>query len=520
MQLTPEEVQTGKDNFNEALSSTRGGDSVFEDAVALSRRSFIKGAAGATAGLGSIYFGYDALKGDPVRVGFIGTGDEGNVLLTEHPPAYMDIVAIADLRPTNRQRAFTGDGNSRRTGLDQKLGRQKASKIKVYKDHKQLIADPNVEAVVIAVPLSHHASIAIEAMKAGKHVLSEKLMAHSIGECKEMIAVAGQTGRFLAVGHQRHYSVLYDNANFLVKQGLLGDIRHIRAQWHRNNSFPGRDSWRKPIPKEDMAALDGKIAGFDYKSMNELVNWRLYNRTGGGLMAELGSHQLDACSIFLGKVHPLAVQGYGGKNFYGVKNVGSTDKQSDDREIDDHVYVTFEFPGKNYNAQDNPDDVVVVTYSSLNTNRLESFGETLLGSRGTMVVKQEQEALLYKEGSPSTGAGGPEQRLHVIAGKGGPVMDASASLAPSSAAAVASSALGTAISRGYTEEMEHFCHCVRTEQPNDNTLRCGGEVAMADAIMALMANLAMKHRKRIVFKEEWFDPANPATPETDPDIVG
>ncbi len=520
MQLTPEEVQTGKDNFNEALSSTRGGDSVFEDAVALSRRSFIKGAAGATAGLGSIYFGYDALKGDPVRVGFIGTGDEGNVLLTEHPPAYMDIVAIADLRPTNRQRAFTGDGNSRRTGLDQKLGRQKASKIKVYEDHKQLIADPNVEAVVIAVPLSHHASIAIEAMKAGKHVLTEKLMAHSIGECKEMIAVAAQTGRFLAVGHQRHYSVLYDNANFLVKQGLLGDIRHIRAQWHRNNSFPGRDSWRKPIPKEDMAALDGKIAGFDYKSMNELVNWRLYNRTGGGLMAELGSHQMDACSIFLGKVHPLAVQGYGGKNFYGVKNVGSTDKQSDDREIDDHVYVTFEFPGKNYDAQDNPDDVVVVAYSSLNTNRLESFGETLLGSRGTMVVKQEQEALLYKEGSPSTGDGGPEQRLHVIGGKGGPVMDASASLAPSSAAAVASSALGTAVSRGYTEEMEHFCHCVRTEKPTDNTLRCGGEVAMADAIMALTANLAMKYRKRIVFKDEWFDPANPATPETDPDIVG
>ena len=47
MQLTPEEVQTGKDNFNEALAATRGGDSTFEDAVALSRRSFMKGAAGA-----------------------------------------------------------------------------------------------------------------------------------------------------------------------------------------------------------------------------------------------------------------------------------------------------------------------------------------------------------------------------------------------------------------------------------------------------------------------------------------
>ena len=70
-------------------------------------------------------------------------------------------------------------------------------------------------------------------------------------------------------------------------------------------------------------------------------------------MAELGSHQLDAASIFLGKVHPLAVSGYGGKNFYGVKGVGSADKQTDDREIDDHVFVTFEFPGKHYDAKTN-----------------------------------------------------------------------------------------------------------------------------------------------------------------------
>ena len=44
--------------------------------------------------------------------------------------------------------------------------------------------------------------------------------------------------------------------------------------------------------------------------------------------------------------------------------------------------------------------------------------------------------------------------------------------------------------------------------------------AMADAIMALTSNLAMKHKKRIEFKEEWFDPNNKLTPETDPDVVG
>ena len=54
-------------------------------------------------------------------------------------------------------------------------------------------------------------------------------------------------------------------------------------------------------------------------------------------MAELGSHQLDASSIFLGHVKPLAVQGVGGKFFYGPGR--------NDRESDDGVFVTFEFPG-------------------------------------------------------------------------------------------------------------------------------------------------------------------------------
>ncbi|MEX2026198.1 MAG: Gfo/Idh/MocA family oxidoreductase, partial [Pirellulaceae bacterium] len=331
-------------------------------------------------------------------------------------------------------------------------------------------------------------------------------------QCKEMIEVAKETNRLLAVGHQRHYSVLYANANDLVSKGLLGDVKFIRANWHRNNSFPGRDSWMKNIPAEDQKELADIVEKYGYDSMEKLVNWRLYNKTGGGLMAELGSHQLDASSIFLGKVHPLAVQGYGGKNFYGVKGVGTPDQQNDSREIDDHVYVTYEFPGPHYDEDKN--DVVIVTYSSINTNRLEPYGETVFGSRGTLFVKQEQEAMLFKEAGPGSG-GGFEQRLAVIDTKGGPALSASESLAPSSQAATAD--LGE-VSRGYTEEMEHFCHCIRTENygpPQDGGLRCNGTVAMGDAIMALTANLAMKHKKRIEFKPDWFDPDSPAVPEED-----
>ncbi len=523
MQLTPEQEQIGRDNFAQAVGETRP-----ETVSEINRRAFLKGAGAGAVGLGALYFGYEALEGDPVKVGFIGTGDEGNILITQHPPAYMDIVAIADLRPTNRNRAMVGDGNEHRVGLIAKLGAEKAGKIKHYADHRELLANAKelgIEAVVIAVPLSQHKPVAMDALNAGLHVLSEKLMAHNIKECKELVRTAREKNLLYAVGHQRHYSVLYDNANDLVQKGLLGDVRHIRAQWHRNNSFPLRDSWRKRIPAEDAKALKGKAQEFGYEDIEQLVNWRLYQETGGGLMAELGSHQLDACSIFLGKVHPLAVQGYGGRNFYGVKGIGSKDKQEDDREIDDHVYVTFEFPGPHYDAETNPRDIVIVTYSSLNTNSFEGYGETVFGSRGTMIVKTEKEALLFKEGSISTGGGGPDQRLHVINSSdgSGPVLDAYETTAPSAAAANATQAMGEKISRGYTEEMEHFCHCVRTgnfASPKEGGLRCNGVVAMADAIMALTANRAMALGKRIEFKPEWFDPDAPDTPEHDHPLPG
>ncbi|MGH7127588.1 MAG: Gfo/Idh/MocA family oxidoreductase, partial [Planctomycetaceae bacterium] len=251
MPLTEEQKQIGQDNFNEAVASDAVRGETMRD---ISRRTFLKGAAAGGVTLGSLYFGYGQLaQNDRVKVGFIGTGDEGSILITEHPQDYMDIVAIADIRPSNRKRAVHGDGNEHRIGLINKLGRDKALSIKLFDDHKQLLAakdELGLEAVVIAVPLNMHAPIALECMQAGLHVLTEKLMAHSIAECKQMIKAARENNVLLAVGHQRHYSVLYDNANDLVRRGLLGDIRYIQAQWHRNNSFPGRDSWRDPIPAE------------------------------------------------------------------------------------------------------------------------------------------------------------------------------------------------------------------------------------------------------------------------------
>ena len=248
MNLTPEERATGKENFYEAIGSP------------LTRRDFLMQgiAAGVVsgAGLGAMYFGYEKTIGDPLRVGFIGTGDEGSVLLGAVTPSFIQVVAIADIRPYNVWRAFHGDHSSAnvlavRPGLMTKYGWKSEDEahrnVKIYaEDYHELLNDPNVEAVVIALPLHLHAKVAIEAMKAGKHVLTEKLMAHDVAQCKEMGRVAHDTGKILTVGHQRHYSILYDNAVDMIRQGLIGDIHYIRAQWHRDN-LPGHDSWQPPL---------------------------------------------------------------------------------------------------------------------------------------------------------------------------------------------------------------------------------------------------------------------------------
>ncbi len=80
--------------------------------------------------------------------------------------------------------------------------------------------------------------------------------------------------------------------------------------------------------------------GYNRSALEELVRWRLWERTGGGLMAELGSHQLDASGIFIsamgpegGKALPLTVQAVGGRSLFPM-----------DRECEDHVYCMYEFP--------------------------------------------------------------------------------------------------------------------------------------------------------------------------------
>ena len=545
LDLTPEQKAVGAGNFHRVVGKMAEADR------AANRREFMQGLIGATAVVpitAAAYYGYgrDAsftqMRGNPVKAALIGCGDEGGVLASDHDPHYVNIVAVSDIRPSNLKRIFDGDvpANARRRGLKYHYGWNADKNIKVFEKYQDLLADRDlgIEMVIIALPLPLHHKAVMDCLQADriKGVLCEKLMAWNVTQCKEMIREADTQKKLLAIGHQRHYSTLYAHANEVVQSGILGDVRHIRALWHRNNAVPvmanGRpametyngkeipvykDSWRKAVPAEDAAAITSRIRDFGWKDMNELVRWRLFRRTGGGLMAELGSHQLDACSIFLGKKHPLAVSGVGGRNFY-----------QDERECEDNVYCTFEFPGKNYepghphygsDGKTIYNDIVNVTYSSISNNGFEAYGECVMGTNGTLITEKEQAVYLF-------GGAGRSTEVTANTSGGRPAIDASSSTAPienKRAQDVGAASMGPNISFGYTEEMTHLAYCIKHRDEgmaadrNDVRFkpRCDGRAAMADAIIALTANQAMRRGQRIEFKEEWFDASKPDVPDPD-----
>jgi predicted dehydrogenase len=546
----------------------------------VSRRDFLKAgvAAGAVAGvgLGGFYFGYNRAIGSPVRVGVVGTGDEGSVLLGALNPEFIEVKAIADIRPFNQFRAFHGDwGVPVRPGLMSVYGWKTESearqRVKVYGPYKELLENAKkdgIEAIIIATPLHLHAPIAIAAMKQGLHVITEKLMAHDVGQCKEMARVADEQRRYLAIGHQRHYNIKYWQAQDWIKRGMLGEVHSVRAQWHRGNlPPPSNDSWKVPLPpgvkQENMKvklddeitktrrALDnsfGKEAesllkrldqleaqvrdailteksntgvqqvqalGYQGKTvkdaqgkviyectpLEELIRWRLWDRTSAGMMAELGSHQLDAASIFVSALYPE-----GAEHPHPLRVVAAANRPifGPDRDIEDHVCCILEFPMPEYNEEDKKTHrkKISVQYASINGNGYLGYGELVYGTKGTLALEKEEDLKLL---TGSEEEGDRETAVKVSGGGEGPTLDTQSS-GPARKA--------SGVSKGYAEELQHWAWCIR-HPARENQPRCTPKVAMADAIIALTTNLAVQSGQPIRFKPEWFDPAKDDTPEKD-----
>jgi predicted dehydrogenase len=365
----------------------------------------------------------------------------------------MRIVAVCDIAPDNLGK-----------GLDVAKKRHDPE-AQGYADYREMLERRDIEAVIVATPLWMHERVTVDALNAGKNVFCEKTMAHSEAECRNMAAVARSSGYSLQIGHQRTRNPLYHEAYQLIQDGVIGDVYHFRALWHRNND------WRRSVPEIDLDPTQ-----FGYPTLEHLKNWRLYKKFSQGLMAELGSHQLQIVNWLTGAV-PTKVYGTGGIHRF-----------RDGREVSDHVYVMFEYP-----------EDVTFTFSSIQSNKFDHYYEQIMGTEGTILLTGEREALLFSEGKKGSKA--TQISAAAATAGGAPVMSASESrLRDAAGSAVSGSASGYNPLSAYRDELAAFCNTIRHGAPN----LCDAQEGFNACVPIIRANEAIEQKKIIELPPELY----------------
>jgi predicted dehydrogenase len=202
---------------------------------------------------------------DTIRLGIIGAGNIGSVHM-ETFGKLKDSVELAGVTDVYLPLAET---------------RAKQHNIaRVYATSDELLADPAIDAVVIAVSNEWHAPLAVKALEAGKHVLLEKPMAINLAAAKTIVQAQRKAGTVLMIPHQLRWESVAMQVKEQAEKGALGRIYHAKAGWLRRKGIPGWGTWFTQM-----------------------------NKSGGGPLIDIGVHMLDLSLYLMGNPRPVSVFG-------------------------------------------------------------------------------------------------------------------------------------------------------------------------------------------------------------------
>lgn len=157
------------------------------------------------------------MKSDRIKIGIIGCGRAG--MIHGRNMAFrvngVSVVAVADMDPPLRARAAEALGG-----------------VKSYADVQELLAEADLDAVVIATPTAFHRELTIMAAEAGKHILCEKPMAMNAEECMAMLAATCAHRVKLQIGFMRRYDLGYIRAREQMDSGLIGRVVQVKSLTH------------------------------------------------------------------------------------------------------------------------------------------------------------------------------------------------------------------------------------------------------------------------------------------------
>ncbi len=337
----------------------------------VNRRDFLKKSAGGAvaAALTARSFSNALGANEKIGVGFIGCGGRGRAhisyvrKLKQAPPlGGVEIVAVSDLY---------------RPRLDSAA---RSTSTKAYSDHRELLADANVDAVCIATPDRLHGFQVIDAVRAGKDVYCEKPITHwqQFELTKRMSREVKKHKRIVQAGTQGMSDATWHKAAELVKEGAIGKPIHAECGYFRigdwgERGMPIDDPNVKPGPDLNWEAFLADAPKRPF-SASRFFRWRMYWDYAGGPSTDLYPHTLTPVVKILGVTFPETVVGTGGKFRY------------EEREVPDTFNMLIDYPEK-------------ITVAVLGTQGNDFQGAGSRGSPGRCPVIRGWEGTITFEGN-------------------------------------------------------------------------------------------------------------------------
>ncbi|HEY3135648.1 MAG TPA: Gfo/Idh/MocA family oxidoreductase [Blastocatellia bacterium] len=257
---------------------------------------------------------------DKIRIALIGAGGQGMSDTREalRVPG-VELVAVADL-------------------YDGRLTRSKelwGNQLFTTRDYREVLARPDVDAVIIATPDHWHMRISTDAMNAGKDVYCEKPVVQHLDQGKQVIETEKKTNRIFQVGSQRVSSIVYKKAKELLSSGAIGELNMVEAWVDRSNAI---GAWQYSIPPDaSPATVDwDRFLGNAPKRPFDPVRffrWRNYRDYGTGVAGDLFVHLFSGLHFIVGTTGPTRVMATGGLRYW-----------NDGRDVPDVMLAMCDYP--------------------------------------------------------------------------------------------------------------------------------------------------------------------------------
>jgi predicted dehydrogenase len=324
------------------------------------RRHFLGTAAASLAGSFALHSQQRTSPNDRIRLALIGAGGQGSYdTRNALSLGGAELVAVADVYDGRLKRAREVWGDH----------------VFTTRDYREVLARPDVDAVILATPDHWHSTISVDAMNAGKDVYCEKPMVQQLAQGKAVIDAQEKSGRMFQVGSQRVSSVIYAKAKELLHSGAIGSLNMVEA-WVDRNSALG--AWQYSIPPDAVPAnIDwdrflGSAPKVPFEPVR-LFRWRNYRDYGTGVPGDLFVHLISGLHFITDAIGPERVYSTGGLRFW-----------NDGRDVPDVQIALYDYPARGKFAAFN-----VMYRVNLVDGATENAGLKLIGSEGIMTVGNE-----------------------------------------------------------------------------------------------------------------------------------